>query len=76
MKNLGRNTLTLFITLVATSFTSPIVEDKTTEFTVNGLNVIPRSPVKKILARVFLLKMALHIVSRRVSIALITEITA
>src|SRR5688500_5736434 len=40
MKNLGRCTLTLLVTLVPTSFASPIVENDATGFTVNGLTVI------------------------------------
>ncbi|HTF31477.1 MAG TPA: alpha/beta fold hydrolase, partial [Flavitalea sp.] len=38
MKNLGRFTLVLLVTLFATSFTSQMVKDKTTGFTVNGID--------------------------------------
>ena len=38
MKNLGRYTLVLLVTLFATSFTSQMVKDKTTGFTVNGID--------------------------------------
>lgn len=47
MKNLSRFTFTLLGTLIATSFTSPIVKDKATGFTLNGLKVIPTSSVNE-----------------------------
>lgn len=56
MKNLSRYTCALLFTLVATSFTSPIAEDKATEFTVNGLKVILKPSVKEIISVRFFIK--------------------
>lgn len=50
MKNLGRYTFALLVTLIVTSFTSPMVEDKATDFTVNGLKVILKPSGKKIIS--------------------------
>ena len=56
MKNLGRYSLALLVTLVATSFTYQMVGDKGTGFTVNGLEVILTSAVKEIISPRFFIK--------------------
>lgn len=59
MKNSGRYTFALFIILNATSFTSPMIEDKATEFTANGVEVILESSVKEIIStRLFIKNIA------------------
>jgi pimeloyl-ACP methyl ester carboxylesterase len=49
MKNLGRNTFAPLVTLIAASFTSPMVENADAEFSVNGLKEILISPVGEII---------------------------
>jgi uncharacterized protein len=56
MKNLNRNTFALLVTLVATSFASPLVENTATEFSVNDLKAILNSPTKEMIRARFFIK--------------------
>lgn len=56
MKNLARYIFSLLLVLAVTSFTSPVAEDKATEFTVNGLKVILKPSVKEIISVRFFIK--------------------
>ena len=66
MKKSGRYTFALLVTLAATSFIAPMVKDKATGFTVNGLHLILTSSVKEIISAR----------DEAASIAPISEITA